>query len=547
MIRAFGWLALALWSIPGFAADWPQWGGDKERDMSAAETHLAASFVPGRKKANGAGIDLATTQNVRWAVRLGTETYASPTVANGKVFIATNDRSTKDPRYEPTGGGLLMCVDATSGQLRWQLPVRRFTNDDAQSIPKARKYVVRYELGICSSPTVEGDRVYVVTNRGEVLCLDVRGLTNGNDGAYRKEDRYLLGEDRPPVKLQSSDPDIIWRFDMLRELPVFPHDANSCAILILGDVLYVGTANGVATDNTPYPDAPTLIALDKRTGRLIGRDDAKIGRRIFHGQWSSPSAGKVGDKTLVFYGGGDGICYAFEALPQVPAEPMTLKCVWSCDCNPSEYRFHNGKPIDYWDGDVEWNDEFNKNDGQYVGPSEIIATPAFSNNRVYVAIGRDPMHGRGKGALTCIDATRTGDITKTGKLWTYDGLERSLCTVAIADGLVYVADLAGSVHCVDAETGRRVWVQPTRQETWCSLLVADGKVYLGTKKAFWIMAAGREPRVLQRIHLGSPIWCPAIAANGVLYVASNRYLWAVQEGARGPMVASTTPSATKSK
>ena len=98
----------------------------------------------------------------------------------------------------------------------------------------------------------------------------------------------------------------------------------------------------------------------------------------------------------------------------------------------------------------------------YVGPSEIIATPVFHNNRVYVAVGQDPLHGRGRGMLNCIDATQTGDISRSGRVWSYDKLDRSLSTVSIADGLVYVADRPGRIHCLDAETGKCYWVHDTR-------------------------------------------------------------------------------------
>ena len=503
--------------------DWPQWGGRGDRNMVAIATGLPADFKPGKKRPDGSGIDQSTTDHVRWTVPLGSQVYASPTVAHGRVFIGTNDERLHDPRYEETGGGVLLCLDETTGKQFWQLVIRGMERS-----PKTRKFDSTLRLGVCSPATVEGNRVYVVTNRAEVLCLDVHGMANGNDGPYRDESRYSRGENQPPIPIGAGDLDIVWRFDMLRELPVFPHDANCSAVLIHGDVLYVGTANGVDNDNTPFPLAPSLIALDKNTGRLIGFDAAGIGQRVTHGQWSSPSLGQVGGKSLVFYGGGDGVCYAFEAMERIPSQPVTLRCVWSCDCNPPEYRMRDGKPIDYWNGNARTS-EANNDDGRYVGPSEIIATPVFYKNRVYVAIGQDPTHGRGRGMLNCIDATKTGDISKTGKTWTFDKLDRTLSTVSIADGLLYIADLTGKLYCLDAETGKCHWVHDTKQCVWGSTLVADGKVYLGTQKALWIFAAGRQKRVLSQIQLGSPIWTTPTAAGRTIYVASQRYLWAIEE------------------
>ena len=508
------------------AKDWPGWGGGASRNMACAETGLPASFEPGEKKADGTGIDMATTRSVRWTAKLGSETYSSVAVADGRVFIGTNDASLKDPRYASTGGGLLMCLDERTGRLLWQLPVQRLVDLSKQFYKYAN---LKHDLGICSPPTVDGNRVYVVTNRGEILCLDAAGLSNGNDGPYRDEPHYTNGANQPSVPLTPADPDILWRFDTLTQIKTFPHDANCCSVLVVGDVLYANTANGVGYDDPPYPDAPTLIALDKRTGRLVGFDDVKIGRRLYHGQWSSPSLIQVAGKSLILLGGGDGFCYAFEALSQVPRDPIVLKCVWSCDCNPPEYHVRDGKPIDYWTGTL--NPDFhsvNKNDGKFIGPSEIIATPVAYKNRVYVAIGQDPEHGLGRGALTCIDPTKTGDISRTGVVWRYQDMQRSLCTAAVVDDLVYVADIAGTLHCVDALTGQACWTCATKQEVWTSLLVADGKVYLGTRKSLWVFAAGKEKKVLGHIRLGTPIWSPAVAANRTLYVASQKYLWAVE-------------------
>ena len=192
------------------ADDWPEWGGHDSRNMVAYATHLPAKFQPGEKRPDGSGIDPKTTEHVRWTARLGSEVYASPTVAHGRVFIGTNDQCLHDPRYEETGGGVLMCLDESTGHMLWQLVAR-----DIERTPKTGKYHNHLQAGICSPATVEGDRVYVVTNRAEVLCLDVNGMANGNDGPFTDEAHYARR--RPaPVRVGPGDPDIVWRFDMLR-------------------------------------------------------------------------------------------------------------------------------------------------------------------------------------------------------------------------------------------------------------------------------------------------------------------------------------------
>ena len=330
---------------------------------------------------------------------------------------------------------------------------------------------------------------------------------------------------------------------MWKKLGVFPCDAANGSPLIVGDLLYVPTSNGVDRNTfgdpaseknrkIPAPDAPNLIVLDKRDGRLVATDNAPIMPHILHGQWSSPSSGIVDGRKLVFFGGGDGVCYAFEALASVPEKPVRLKTVWSYDCIPPEYKATGGRdPVTYYClGDRRVSGTLNKNDGKFVGRSEIIATPVFANNRVYVAIGRDPAHGRGRGALHCIDPRGSGDITATGKVWTYQGLDRTLSTVSVADGLLYVSDVGGRLHCLDAETGRCHWIHDTKCEVWGSTLVADGKVYMPTPKGLWVLAAGKDLKLLTRINLGAKVYSSPVVANGTLYVATNAgWLWAVSQ------------------
>jgi hypothetical protein len=64
---------------------------------------------------------------------------------------------------------------------------------------------------------------------------------------------------------------------------------------------------------------------------------------------------------------------------------------------------------------------------------------------------------------------------------------------------------------------------------WGSTLVADGKVYMPTEKQLWVLAAGKEKKILSEISLGAPLWASPVAANGVLYITSKQYLWAVKE------------------
>jgi len=515
------------------AGDWPAWGGcDLGRNMVSVETGLPDSFKPGDKSTSGDGIVPGSTENVRWVVKLGTFICGNPTVADGRVFVGTDDATLQnDTRLKRTKGGMVWCLDEKTGRTIWRLPVPARPKE---RLPENAHYG-QQNLGVCSSPTVVGNRAYVVTNSCEILCLDVNGQADGNDGSFKDEAQYIAGSKNPPVPLEKTDGDIIWKYDLVDDLGICPHDVAACSVLVDGDIVYCTSANGVNHAHTfcLRPDAPSFIALDAKTGRLIATDTEDLGHRMWHCLWSPPTIGVVNGKKLVFFGGGDGVCYAFEALQEVPAEPVHFKKVWSFDCDPPNYRdpLGDGEPFDYYIGDRRKKYTTNTDDGTFLGPSEIIASPVFHDGRVYCTIGQDPMHGRGRGLLNCIDATKTGDITHTGRIWSYDGIERSISSVAVSDGLLYVTDLGGHVHCVDVQTGKPYWMYSTNAETWGTPLVADGKVYIGTKKKLVILAAGKELKMLSEIPLGSAAYATPVAANGTLFVCSQSYLWAVQKGA----------------
>jgi hypothetical protein len=410
---------------------------------------------------------------------------------------------------------------------------------------------------MCSPATVEGDRVYTVTNRDEAVCLDLAGMANGNDGPYRDEGRHAVPSGEPAVEPGPTDADIVWLFDLRSGAGVRPHDSAHSSILLDGPFLYLNTSNGLKSkhDGVEKPDAPSLIVLERATGRYLAQDGQHIGPRIFHSTWSSPALGEIDGRRLILFCGGDGVCYAFEALdarwarvsrprpddrpkvsgnvgetsgqarghgqetvPEraaVPERAESLNRIWRFDCDPT--------------GPKEDVHRYIRNRRE--SPSNIKSMPVFRKGRVYVTVGGDIWWGKHQSWLKCIDATKTGEITHTGQVWSYD-LGRHCCsTPSVHDGLVYVADCDGKVHCVDADTGRPYWVHDAGGEIWASTLVADGKVYIGTRRGdFWVLAVGKEKRVHSSIRLDSPIHGSPVAANGTLYVATMTRLYAIRKG-----------------
>ncbi|UCG56261.1 MAG: PQQ-like beta-propeller repeat protein, partial [Phycisphaerales bacterium] len=433
-------------------------------------------------------------------------------IDGGRIFIGINDRELKHPVLKRTGGGIVMCLEQATGKMIWQMVIPRYMEGNDPPF-----HFNHWTCGVCSRPAVDGKRLYVVGPRGDVLCLDRNGQADGNNGPFLREIEYMGVPEDSSYELAETDGDIIWRFDMIKKLSVVPHDVCGSTTLLHGDYLYVCTSNGMDDThrNVANPLAPSLIVLDKHTGRLAATDGELIGKRMFHGHWSSPVATEIGGRAMILFGGGDGVLYAFEPLGSETSNEKTqkLRKIWQYDCNPPDYRRREGKTIPY----ASWN---NKSPD---GPSEIIATPVVYEDRIYVAIGQSPIHGPGKGMLSCIDAA-------TGRrIWETRVVGRSLSDVAIDDGLLYISDFTGRLFCLDADTGEQNWQHELEAGVWsASPVVVGGKVYISTEKnLLWVLKAAREKQVLSRSRLKSMAITPAVH-NGVFYFPTQRRLFALK-------------------
>ncbi|MDC0314434.1 PQQ-binding-like beta-propeller repeat protein [bacterium] len=499
---------------PG-GGEWTQWGRDGSNNMMSPATGIPSDFTSGEENDDG---KMEGAKHAKWVVQMGSQAYGTATIKDGRVFIGTNN---EEPRLDGVKGdhGVVMCFDEKSGEFLWQL-----------SIPKlgAGKVSDWEFLGVCSSVAIDGKYGYVITNRGEVLCIDLYGQSDGNDGPFKDEGKYMVGglekmhEVTEPAKVGEKDADIVWGYDMRSELGVFPHNITSSSVTITDTHVFASTSNGVDWShiNIPQPYGPCIVALSKETGELAAEEASGIGERIMHCNWSSPgySADLNGKPTVVF-GAGDGWTYGFDAKEFQEEEDggekfNTLKELWKVNCCPNEYRVDDkGEKIKY---------------ATYPGPSEIIASPVVYNNKVYAAIGQDPEHGEGVGAITCIDPSKGSG--EDAIVWQFKEIGRTISTPSIVDGLLYLADYSGKLFCIDAETGEKYWEHDTLSHIWGSTLVVDGKVFLGNEDGeLIVLKAGKEKEELNTIEYPAPIYSTPVVANGTLYVMTQTHLYAYEQ------------------
>ncbi|MEX2138142.1 MAG: PQQ-binding-like beta-propeller repeat protein [Pirellulales bacterium] len=532
-------------NAPNRPDDWSQWGGSSTRN------NVVATKVPTEWEIGDFDIDTGdwkkeTAKNIKWGAKLGSETYGNAVVANGKVFIGTNNGAEYLKRYPADVDlGVLLCFDEKDGKFLWQDSNEKLHTGRVHDWPL---------LGVCSSPLVERDRVYYVSNRGELKCLDTEGFGDSeNDGAITNEKEQALKNTPDGEWDEQHEADVVWVLDMMRALGVSQHNMANSSVTVSGDYLFLLTSNGVddAHINLPSPYAPSFIAVDKRNGKVLWTDNTP-GVNVLHGQWSSPAYAVIDDVPQVIFGGGDGWLYGFDAR----GENGKSKLLWKFDCNPKESKY--------------------KLTG--ADRNHIIGTPVIHENQVYIAVGEDPEHGEGVGHLWCVDPTKRGDISpelvfntkdeskpiphkrnqalvkeegdfkranpNSAAVWHYssfdkngDGklqfeetMHRTMGSVAIKDDFLFIIDFQGLVHCVDVNTGKPFWTHDMLAASWASPLIAGEHVYISDEDGEVIVfKLGEEPERISEISMGNSVYSTPIVAGGVLYISNKNYLFAITD------------------
>jgi len=534
IMLSFGLMIWAHLIVAAAGADWPQWGGSPERNNAPEGKNIAAEWNVGEFEYKTGKWRSDAAENVRWVARLGSQSYGTPVVAGGKVFCATNNGAGYLRRYPAEVDlGCLLCFSQDDGRFGWQFSCEKLAAGRAVDWPGQ---------GICCAPLVEEDRLWIVTNRGEVACLDANGFFDGeNDGPYRDEPNRNRDE-----------ADVVWIFDMMKQLGSVQHNMASCSVTALGDLVFAGTSNGVdeSHESMPAPDAPSFIALDKKTGKLVWTDNSP-GANVLHGQWASPACAVTDEAPQVIFPAGDGWVYSFLAQS---TDDGRAKLLWKFDCNPKRSQWkENGR------GDR----------------NSIIATPVVYAGLVYIATGQDPEHGEGQGHLWCIDPSKRGDVSSelvvdrdgnpvspqrlcavdeaagetvkpnpnSAAVWHYTGhdangdgefdfeetMHRTLGMAAIKDDLLVIADLSGLIHCLDAKSGAVHWTYDTLASIWGSPLLVDGKIYVGDEDGdVVVFELSSKLKMVAENNMADSVYSAPVVADNVLYIATRSNLIAIE-------------------
>jgi outer membrane protein assembly factor BamB len=130
--------------------------------------------------------------------------------------------------------------------------------------------------------------------------------------------------------------------------------------------------------------------------------------------------------------------------------------------------------------------------------------------------------------MYAISPNGQGDVTESGRLWTSREVGRVVGTPIVKDGLLYVGDLNGTVHCLDAVTGLQLWKHETDEAIWGSLLLAGDRLYVGNAGGLMtILRAGRRKELLAEIEMDAPLYSRPAAIGDALYLTTARRLYLI--------------------
>ena len=409
--------------------DWPQWQGP-DRNAVSKETGLLQEWPregpPLAWKTNGLGSG-----------------YSAPSVAKGQIFGMSNRGDNE----------VVWSISESDCKTLW---VTNLGTALTEGKPQGK------EGGGCT-PTIDGDRAYVLGLGGDLVCL------------------------------QTTDGTMLWKRNLVTDLGgILPTWRYNESPLVDGDKVIC----------TPGGDEATIVALNKMTGELIWQtavpeleeanaDNQSSRRRSRGPEYRNSRAGYASALAIHYAGQRQYLQFTSKSLVGVAA--TSGKLLWRYDRPANGFGITCSTPV-YQDGKVFAASAYRAGGGLArlsangdagIAAEEVWFSKNMENHHGGMLVIDGALYGsnggNGGGYLICLDF-ETG-----GVLWNEKDREKRRVkkgSVAYADGRIYYRTEEGEVVLIEPnrmnyiERGR--FEQPDRsyQPAWTHPIIANGKLYI---------------------------------------------------------------------
>ena len=436
--------------------DWAQWGGTSYRNNTPEATGIPIDWSVGRLNRD-TGV-WANQKNIKWVSPVGSQTYGNPVVSGGKVLVGTNNSGGYLARYSAkTDLGVLLCFDEKTGEFLWQHSSEKLSTGRVHDWPLQ---------GICSASYVEGDRVWFVSSRGKVVCVDLDGYYDGTDDGEIVGERARLADIRsnedvavdtvaPAAKaLDAGTVDDVVRVAVAKAGFELPAEAVVSTDIPGKKWTIVAQVDGNERTMIAQIIGPKLslfkvvTSADKTEADTMWEYNMMAELEVSQHNMCNCSITALGD--ILFVNTSNGLDESHLNLPS-PDAPSFI----AMDKNTGEVLWKDGSPAaqilhgqwssptvalldgvaqvifaggDGWvysfkanggvdgAGELLWKFDANPKTSKWIlggrgTRNNLIATPVVYDGKVYIAVGQDPEHGEGVGHLWCIDANKRGDVS----------------------------------------------------------------------------------------------------------------------------------------
>jgi outer membrane protein assembly factor BamB len=407
-------LAALAWApaAAGRAADWPTFRGP-ERTGVAPDTDLLETWP-------------ASGPRLIWQTAGAGRGYASLAIAGNRIFTLGDGLSTAADQDE-----YLTCFDRETGRQLWKTKTGQPWAEGPESWQSSR-----------STPTVDGDRVYVLTPHGQLLAC---GTADGRE---------------------------LFRIDLKAQFGGKKGDSwgYSESVLVDGERLVC----------TPGGEQATLVALDKKTGKPL---------------WTCPVKGDRGaghSSVVIASLAGRKIYVQTTAAGAFAVDAATGRFLWAYPIDQTTAVI----PTPIVRGDLVFFAAGYKRGGalvrQVAGPAGAVTIQEvyglkkdLANKHGGIVLVGDHLYGDSDdaGIPFCAELA-TGNV-----VWKKRGSGKGSATVTAADGHLYVRFADGTLALVKADPSAYEEVAAFKipgsdaRPSWAHSVILDGRLYLREQDA----------------------------------------------------------------